>query len=364
MWNSATGANGAKAPFYVELNQNASSPNITIKRGDTGGACGAISGPLGGPYTMTLPENAADVDIWGLVETIAHEIGHVTGLSNVTEWATITSCGWSSVMSPAAPGCAASGISVTPTDVNQARKAMDSATQITCEDQVGAMRRDPLTEPEPTPTPTPECIIQMCETGCAWSCSFETCVGSGCDSPILIDVAGNGFDLTDVQSGVMFDVNVDGVKERLSWTTPGTDDAFLVLDFNENGVIDNGAELFGNYTTQPRPLTGDAKNGFLALAEFDQPSKGGNGDRLINNLDSVFTSLRLWKDTNHNGRSEPAELLLLDQLSLEQIELNYKESRRVDQFGNRFRYRAKVADTQGSKVGRWAWDVFLRSSPQ
>jgi hypothetical protein len=181
-----------------------------------------------------------------------------------------------------------------------------------------------------------------------------------CDdwTPVLIDLDGDGFLMTPAAEGVDLDLSGNGKASKVAWTAAGANDGWLAIDVNGNGLIDGGAELFGNTSPQPNV---PGRNGFKALAKYDQPVDGGNGDGLIDQSDTVYSRLLVWVDKNHNGISEPAELHTLAQLGITSISLSCKDSKWVDAHGNQFRYRAKVdPNKQGTTIAHWAYDVVLR----
>lgn len=208
---------------------------------------------------------------------------------------------------------------------------------------------------------------------CVCSCDPNTrpyCPGSAacengqwqCDTPIVIDVLRNGYDLTSAVDGVPFDLACTGVPQNLAWTELGGDDGWLVLDRDENGFIDNGRELFGNLTPQPMPPQDEHRNGFLALAVFDRGAQGGNEDGYIDRHDAIYTELRVWQDVDHDGISDAGELKSLEQADIGRIELRYRVRSRVDEHGNAFYYSTRAFDLKGVYRGR-VWDVFLTITP-
>lgn len=176
-------------------------------------------------------------------------------------------------------------------------------------------------------------------------------------SPIVIDLGGNGLELGPAGVGVYFDVNADGIRENVQWLRTSGDEAFLALDRSGNGVVDDGSELFGVGT--PLVLQGDRKapNGFVGLAQYDRRQLGGNDDGLITEADAIWPQLRLWLDTNADGKSTRAEMHSLRGHGIAALETIPKVRKYVDDAGNVIPYWAWAIRQKGRVL---MVDVFFR----
>lgn len=93
--------------------------------------------------------------------------------------------------------------------------------------------------------------------------------------PLVINFNGTSAQLTDTKFS--FDLNSDGNAEKISFVGHGS--GFLSLDKNENGIIDNGSELFGT----------QSGNGFADLSAYDI-----DGNNWIDENDAVYSKLQVW----------------------------------------------------------------------
>lgn len=377
-WNNAKDSTSTpgvtkKAPYQFQSTSSASSADVVVIFDPNLQGTGQYQSGFNPPRIVINP-NWPGWTSQNLAAVIAHELGHNRGLGNA--YNPSSGCdGADSIMNNNSQY-----LEVRDRDVYQMNKNYNNSTRGQC---CADATNDPgsnmttggtgggggTTSPSSCPafcpgstngpyyTAGPADYCKYPGTGCPFGQFYY---GGGCvwNCPILID--GDGFDLTDAAGGVYYDPAGDGRYGYTAWPAPGSDDAWLALDRDDNGRIDSFKELFGNITEQP---ASDDVNGFAALAAYDAAGRGGNGDGQIDGLDAIFRSLRLWQDTNHNGVSEPEELHTLPSLNVHSVSLDYKESGRTDAYGNVFRYRAKVYGPNRQQLGRWAYDVFPVAQP-
>ena len=170
-------------------------------------------------------------------------------------------------------------------------------------------------------------------------------------SPIIIDLDKDGIETSSLAEGVFFDHDNNGLAEQTAWAD--SDDGILVMDRNGDGVINSGAELFGNNT---RLADGSmAANGFEALAELDT-----NNDGIIDFNDEQFSNLSVWRDLNQDGVSEANELLSLDEAGVSALSTGFADVNQTDANGNKLLQSGTATLADGSEVV--AGDIWFKTN--
>ncbi len=192
--------------------------------------------------------------------------------------------------------------------------------------------------------------------------------------PLALDMDGDGFEtLSALVGGVLFDHEGTGVRSGTGWLNG--DDYWVVLDRDGDGLIDDGNELFGNQTRLPDGTL--ARDGFAAFAPLDMNADGRvdehdapldawqiladvDGDGFIGHDEfrgARFADLRLWRDANMNGISEPFEMPGLDEAGIAAIRVDATARGQPLPGGNRLISTAQFIRADGSSGTAGALDL-------
>lgn len=157
--------------------------------------------------------------------------------------------------------------------------------------------------------------------------------------PLILDLDRDGTETIGVEAGAYFDHDANGFAEQTGWVSP--DDGLLVRDINNDGIINNGRELFGDNTILKSGSL--ATDGLQALADLDS-----NGDKKIDTNDSAFSQLKVWKDANSDGISQLSELKTLSELNIKSLNTTYTTTNITDPSGNIQTHAATYEKLDGS----------------
>lgn len=160
--------------------------------------------------------------------------------------------------------------------------------------------------------------------------------------PLLVDLDGNGIETTPLTDGMMMDHDKDGFKELSAWV--GGNDGILAYDKNNNGIIDNGNELFGdNYEKSDGTI---ATSGFDALSDLDT-----NNDGVINSSDESFSNLQVIK--------ADGSVISIEEAGIAFINLTNQAKNDLDENGNRLLHLGSFTTTDGQtrNIGDYSLQV-------
>lgn len=152
-------------------------------------------------------------------------------------------------------------------------------------------------------------------------------------SPIVLDLDGNGIQTTAlIDSKGSFDLLGTGHAVQSGWISAG--DAFLAIDNDGNGRIDDVSELFG----------GAKGDGFAKLASYDS-----NHDGVLDANDADFARLMVWQDLNGDHITDAGELRSLAEAGIASLNTAFTDQA-VNQLGNILGEASSATRADGSSI--------------
>lgn len=145
--------------------------------------------------------------------------------------------------------------------------------------------------------------------------TYVTAVRDYCD-PLVINLDTNIAQVSDQK--FFFDLDCDGIEDEISSLNSGS--GFLALDLNEDGVINDGSELFGT----------KSGNGFADLAKYDADNNGW-----IDEADPIWEKLQIWtKDENGQDKLYHLSDLGVGAIGLTNVSTQFALNSRSDNTNN------------------------------
>jgi hypothetical protein len=318
-WNWYFINNGMQPPLQWQGSNQYGPPNILIYvdpnlHGSTDVAVfthanNDITNPNGSLALNPDYVNRGNVD---LITTVgAHEFGHSLGLPDNFD----TACRGNTAMYGYISPSSGPFLGTRTTD---------------CDREAELRTWKPPSDGWPPPPPGSQGSCNTCPVNGPGTCNDASCMGQW--EPLALDLNGDGVNTTGPDRMVWFDLDGDGTKDHITWTNGTTMEGLLWVNLTGKNRVDNGSELFGIGTVLPDGTK--ARDGFQALAMYDDPARGGNSDGVIDTSDAVWNKLRLWVDKNHNAICEPNEVNPIHKYGVERISLSATRTTFVDAQGN------------------------------
>jgi hypothetical protein len=178
--------------------------------------------------------------------------------------------------------------------------------------------------------------------------SGSSLLAIGTATPLILDLNNDGVHTLAADEVVHYDLLGAGTPAAVGWSSP--EDGFLVFDINNDGIINDGTEMFGEATRLSNG--GLASNGFEALIDLDF-----NLDGVLDLNDPLFSHLQIWKDANSDGISDLGELFSLAEQNIVSFDVHPLEANQVEN-GNQIKLVSTYSTADG--IQHEIADVWLK----